>query len=122
MKYPAGPRERFAPGTIEIVEIADRSIGIVNAEGTLYAVLNVCPHALAPVCRGWLTGTLFPSTPFDVQYGLENRVLRCPWHKYEFDLAAGGRAVFTGYRGRLKLYPLTIEDGQVMVEITAERP
>jgi nitrite reductase (NADH) small subunit len=117
MKHPVGPVDEFAVGSIRIVEIAARSVGIVNTGSQLYAVLNVCPHALAPVCEGRLTGTLLPSEPGKAVWGLENRILRCPWHGFEYDLGEGGRTVFTTFKARVRMFPVTVEDGTVYVEM-----
>jgi nitrite reductase/ring-hydroxylating ferredoxin subunit len=119
VKHDAGAVTDFEPGTIKTMELGGRSIGIVNAGDTFYAVLNVCPHELAPVCEGTLSGTTLPSRPGELEYGLENRILRCPWHRYEFDLADGGRSVFTKYRARLRLFPVTVEAGRVMVDVSS---
>src|SRR5690348_15114280 len=90
MKYPVGSVDEFPAGTIQLRDVGARSLGIVNTGSKLYAVLNVCPHALAPVCEGRLTGTMLPSAPGEAVWGLENRLLRCPWHGYEYDLEEGG--------------------------------
>jgi 3-phenylpropionate/trans-cinnamate dioxygenase ferredoxin subunit len=121
VKHPVGAVDEFEPGKFRFVEIGKRSIGVVKTGDDFYAVLNICPHELAPVCAGTLTGTMLPSDPGEVEYGLEGRILRCPWHGYEFDLADGGRTVFTNFKARVRLYPVSIEDGQVMVELR-ERP
>lgn len=118
MRHVVGREDDFASGTITLVSAGGRSIGIVNAGEAFYAVLNVCPHELAPVCRGTLSGTMLPSEQGEVEYGLRNRILRCPWHGYEYDLAAGGRAVFSSFKARLRMFPVTVEDGQVLVEIS----
>jgi 3-phenylpropionate/trans-cinnamate dioxygenase ferredoxin subunit len=120
MKHPVGAVDDFPPGTIQLREIGSRSIGIVNAGSKLYAVLNVCPHALAPVCEGKLTGTMLPSEPGQAAWGLDDRILRCPWHGYEYDLEDGGKTVFTSFRARVRMFPVTVDDGVVHVEM-AER-
>jgi 3-phenylpropionate/trans-cinnamate dioxygenase ferredoxin subunit len=113
-----GSVTEFKDGTITVLDIAGRSIGIVNTGRRFHAVLNVCPHERAEVCRGTLTGTMLPcASGAEVQYGLHNEILRCPWHGYEFDLSADGRAVFTEFRGRLRMFDVVIEDGQVLVDI-----
>jgi len=119
MKHAVGRVEEFEPGRIKIVTVDDRSVGIVHADDRFYAVLNVCPHELAPVCEGRLSGTILPSLPESLEYGMEGRILRCPWHGYEFDLADGGRAVFTRFKARVRMFPVTVEDGVVMVEMKA---
>jgi 3-phenylpropionate/trans-cinnamate dioxygenase ferredoxin subunit len=121
VKHAVGRLEDFPPGSIEIREIASRSVGIVNTGSKLYAVLNLCPHARAPVCEGTLTGTMLPCSPGEVAWGMENRILRCPWHGWEFDLEDNGKSVFTGYRGRVRMYPVSVDGGTVSVEMN-ERP
>ena len=77
------------PGQRRIVEAAELSIGVFNVGGTLYAVKNVCPHYGAPLCQGSLHATHAPSDVGEFDPALEGRVLRCPWHGWEFDLASG---------------------------------
>jgi 3-phenylpropionate/trans-cinnamate dioxygenase ferredoxin subunit len=117
VKHVVGAVEEFPPGTVRLVSVGERSLGIINNGERLYAVLNVCPHELAPVCRGTIAGTVLPSRPGVPEYGLEGRILRCPWHGYEFDLDNGGRAVFTNFRGRLRMFPVSVEHGRVLVEM-----
>lgn len=117
MKHAVGSLEEFPAGSINIFEIGARSVGIVNTGAQLYAVLNVCPHALAPVCEGRLSGTFLPSEPGKTIWGLENRILRCPWHGYEYDLGDGGRTVFTSFKARVRMFRISVEDGTVYVEI-----
>ena len=118
MKHPVGAVEDFPSGTINVVKIGSRSIGIINNGEKLYAVLNVCPHELAPICnKAHVTGTMLPSETGTVEYGLHNRILRCPWHGYEFDLEDEGRTVFTTFKARVRMFPVTVEDGSVLVEV-----
>ena len=51
------------PGGRKLVEVDGRSVGVFNVGGTFVAVLNVCPHELAPVCLGPVRGTTLPSPP-----------------------------------------------------------
>ena len=119
MIHPVGALEDFAPGSISIIDIAGRSIGIVNAGDAFYAVLNICPHALAPVCEGRLTGTLLPSEPGRAVWGMDGRILRCPWHGFEFDLANQGQTVFTSFTARVRMFPAVVADGEVGVDLPA---
>ncbi|HWH21489.1 MAG TPA: hypothetical protein VN671_13205, partial [Solirubrobacterales bacterium] len=54
--------------------------------------------------------------PGEAIWGLQNRILRCPWHGYEFDLGDEGRAVFTSFKAKVRMYPVSVEDGSVYVE------
>ncbi len=96
----------LAPGQRKIINLDGRSIGVFNVHGTFIAVLNVCPHELAPVCRGRLTGTTLPASPGEFRWDREGEILACPWHGWEFDLMTG--QCLTDRR-RLQRFPVTIE-------------
>jgi nitrite reductase (NADH) small subunit len=117
VKHRVGTVDEFEPGTFKVFAVGSRSIGVVNAAGAFYAVLNVCPHEHAPIAEGEVTGTMLPSGQGEAAYGLEGRVLRCPWHGYEFDLDDGGRCLFTRFRGRLRMFPVSVQDGEVLVAL-----
>lgn len=97
-----------------IVTIGGRSIGIIKANGKVYAVRNVCPHKGAPVCLGQVRGTMLPSGPASFVFGLENQVLQCPWHGWEFDLDTGCQV---SGDAKLRLYPVTLQDRAVFLEL-----
>src|SRR5438270_7086317 len=103
----------IAPGGRKIVEVAGRSIGVFNLQGTFVAVLNICPHELGPVCRGRLGGTTLPSAPGEFRWGREGEILACPWHGWEFDLLTG--KALADSRKSLRRYPVTVEEGTVFV-------
>ena len=98
-----------------IVDVNGRSIGVFNVDGRLYAVRNVCPHKQAPLCRGTVEGTMLPSKPGELKYGYEDRVLKCPWHGWEFELETG-ECLFGVSGRRAKTYPVEVRDDQVYVE------
>lgn len=103
------------PGERKLVEVDGRSIGIFHIQDTFVAVLNVCPHELAPVCRGRLTGTTLPSLPgAPLCWDREGEILACPWHGWEFDLMTG-KALAD--KRRLRVYPVTVEDGAIYIEV-----
>lgn len=79
----------LAPGERRIVEAGGFSIGVFNLGGSFYALINVCPHQGAPLCLGNLDGTYRPSPVHRFDPALEGRVLRCPWHGWEFDIVTG---------------------------------
>jgi nitrite reductase/ring-hydroxylating ferredoxin subunit len=115
-------KERFVVGTVDsfpegshpIVEVGGRLIGIYNVNGSYFAIQNTCPHALAPICMASVGGTFMPSGPGVFDYGMNGRVLRCPWHGWEFDIATG-EALFGIDRRRLATFPVYVEDGKVVV-------
>jgi 3-phenylpropionate/trans-cinnamate dioxygenase ferredoxin subunit len=110
-----GPIEEFPEGSTRILDIDGVSVGVFNVDGVLYAVRNLCPHHGAPVCMGRISGAFIPSEPDEYVYGLQGQVLRCPWHGWEFDLKTG-RCLFGVDRAAVRTYPVTVEEGQVIVE------
>jgi nitrite reductase/ring-hydroxylating ferredoxin subunit len=96
-----------------VARVGGREVGVVwDAErGTAHGVRNRCPHHGAPLCLGTVrvreTGT--PGA-----YALAGeRVLRCPWHGWEFDLASGNCLDDPALRAAV--YPVEIADGVVRV-------
>lgn len=116
MKYPVAHLSELPAGSVKIVNIEGRSVGVINTGEAIEAVLNVCPHQMAPICQGTVSGTLLPSSPGELIYGMESQVLRCPWHGWEFDLRTGG-PLFRQDKGHLLKFPVIVEDGEVLVEM-----
>jgi nitrite reductase/ring-hydroxylating ferredoxin subunit len=98
-----------------LVEVKNRSIGIFNVNGTFVAALNMCPHELAPVCRGKVRGTTLPSPPGEYRWGREGEILACPWHGWEYDLLTG--KMLADERIRLRTYPVEVRDGIVYITL-----
>jgi nitrite reductase (NADH) small subunit len=120
-QFVLGRVEDFPPGAHPILTVGGREIGVYNVDGEYYAVQNICPHALAPICRGPIGGTLLPTAPGeDFQPGMEGRVLRCVWHGWEFDVVTG-EALFGIDKRKLKTFPVAVEDGQLVVTMRARR-
>jgi nitrite reductase/ring-hydroxylating ferredoxin subunit len=114
-----GALSTFEVGVMRIVQIGRRQIGILRREGdVVHALLNVCPHRGAPVCRGTIGGTMLPSAPGELIYANDGKVLKCPWHGYEFDIETGA-SLFGIMRGRLRKFPTEVRGGEVFVTIPA---
>jgi nitrite reductase (NADH) small subunit len=104
------------PGSRRIIEVDGRSIGVFNVDGELYALRNSCPHRGAPLCEGTIGGTMLPSDPHVYRYGLDNRLLRCPWHGWEIDLKTGRPALIDA-PGRVRTYAVAERDGQIVIDL-----
>ena len=116
MEYHVGHISEIPDRKAVIVAAGAKSIGVFKVDDRLFAVKNVCPHRQAPLCRGTLGGTMLPtSKPGEFEYGLDGRVLKCPWHGWEFDLATG-ECLFGVSDRRVKVYPVEVRDGQVYVK------
>lgn len=74
-------------------------ICLANVEGRLSAMGNVCPHRQGPLGGGWV----------------EDGKVLCPWHAWAFDVETG--VVDPPETGRVEVYPVKVEGGDVLVEI-----
>jgi 3-phenylpropionate/trans-cinnamate dioxygenase ferredoxin subunit len=111
---PVASVHEIPPGTRKLVDVDGRSIGIFNVHGTFVAVLNICPHAFAPVCLGRVGGTTQPSSAGEFRWGQEGEILFCPWHGWEFELLTGKSLVD---RRHLTRYPVYVEDDTIFVRL-----
>ncbi|MES2465564.1 MAG: Rieske (2Fe-2S) protein [Armatimonadota bacterium] len=108
----------LAPGQKWVVEDPESgiSIGVFNVNGEYFALKNVCPHLGAPLCLGSIHATHRPSPVFEFRADLQGRVLRCPWHGWEFDIVTG-KALYDA-KSRVASYACSVdENGDVVVSL-----
>lgn len=94
-----------------VARVGGREVGVLldRTDETVWGIRNRCPHHGGPLCLGRVrereTGT--PG-----RYELSGRrVLRCPWHGWEFDLETGGCIDEPSLRAAV--YEAEIADGRV---------
>lgn len=87
--HPVCLLEELPPGSRKLVQVKGRDVALFNVKGELFAVLDRCPHAGASLYRGQLTGLMCSSEPGRYELEREGEILRCPWHRWEFDLRTG---------------------------------
>ncbi|NEU31899.1 Rieske (2Fe-2S) protein [bacterium LRH843] len=115
-KYDVAGIDEIAPGKWKIVTVKGREIGIYNRSGTYYGIRNVCPHQQAELCLGVVSGTNLPSKPHEYIFGMEEGVLSCPWHGWEFSLETG-KSLFDPERYKVKTYPVKVENERVVLYV-----
>lgn len=76
-----------------------KEICIANVNGEYSAMDNVCLHQGGPLGQGMV----------------ENGKVVCPWHGWEWDPKTGCAA--HNANARVAVYPIKIENGDVLVEI-----
>lgn len=105
------------PGKSAIVNVGGKEVGIFNDGGTVYAVLNFCPHMGAPLCAGAkITPVVTADAPGEpARLDGDRRAIRCPWHHWEFDLATGKAVAQT--REKIRTYPVQLRDGGVWIDV-----
>lgn len=104
----AGPATDLADRQCRIIPHGSLGIGVYRFGERLYAVRNQCPHMGAPLCKGRVGSTYLPKGAVDDPFEetLIDRVLRCPWHGWEFDIVTG-KGLYDA-RGRVTTYPVRI--------------
>ena len=90
------------PGSVIQVLVGGEQIALYNCAGTLYATTNICSHSYAELHEGYLD--------------CDDCVIECPLHGARFDLATG-RALSLPATAPIATYPVTIEDGMILLTI-----
>lgn len=109
-----GSVEELRRAGCRIVDVDGRRVGIISVGDEFFAVSDRCPHMGASMCTGALSGTFLPAAPPELVYGMDERVLRCPWHGWEFDLESG-RSLLEPERFGLRTYRVTQDGGDVVL-------
>lgn len=113
-----GKLEDFPVDEFRIVTVAGRELGVLRrGDGETRAILNVCPHRGGPVCTGRFGGSWLPDRPGTLSFGMEGRVIQCPWHGWEFDVDTG-EVLFGVSRTRLLTYATWVEGDVLFVDPT----
>jgi nitrite reductase (NADH) small subunit len=110
----------FPEASVKIVLVNRREIGLVHWHGQLYALRNLCPHQLGPLCRGLLRPRLMSAGGAEgLRVDEDMPVLACPWHGWEFEVKTG--MSLAGHPYRVGTYPVKVEDGRVKIRLGADR-
>lgn len=119
-EHVVGRVDELADGDRLVVEVEGLDIGVFNVGGVLYAYPNWCPHQGGPLCEGRIDGTTEASfdretLEYELRWEREGRVLRCPWHSWEFDVVENRFLHDT--RLSLPSYPVRVSDGRILVTV-----
>lgn len=110
-------QEAPAEGSVTMVAVNGHRIGLYRVAGMFHALADRCPHRGAPLCAGMI------ATPIEadggaITAGPPQSIVRCPWHKWEFEIATGRCLV--DERLRVRCYAVRLDGEDVVV--TLERP
>ncbi|MCC0176497.1 Rieske (2Fe-2S) protein [Waterburya agarophytonicola K14] len=106
----------LAPGTRQVVKLAERSLLLLNESGKIHAVNSVCPHLKLSLKKGKINS---------------DGALVCPWHRSEFDLETGSVNKWCPFppvlgnvlgkissENNLAVFPTKVENGQILVDLS----
>jgi 3-phenylpropionate/trans-cinnamate dioxygenase ferredoxin subunit len=116
--YVAGRADELAENEVRLTRLGKHDVVLIRRGASVFAVANRCPHQGARMCAGWLRERLDGVGAGRVAARPDTPVLACPWHGWEFDLATGQSVFDASYR--IKTYPTTIADGDIVVQIGAK--
>lgn len=94
-----GPVADFTTRGRKVIEAEGLSIGVFLVNGRWHALQNSCLHRGGPVCQG----------------PLEDGVLTCPWHGYQYKLETG--ELLLDPDAKLPRYPVEVRDAEVYLQI-----
>lgn len=80
--------------------VAGRDIALYNAEGEIYATDNICTHAHARLCEGFLEG----------------HEIECPLHQGRFDVRTG-QPTCAPVTEAIRIYPVKVDAGRVLLAL-----
>jgi nitrite reductase (NADH) small subunit len=84
----------FPAGNPRIVRVSGRELGIVRWGNNFYALENSCPHQQGPLCLGTVHAMLTgDASTGQLERNIEEPVLACAWHGWEFQVRSGRNVV-----------------------------
>ena len=95
--------DELPEGRVTTVAAGHKSVALVHFEGQFAALDNRCPHQGGPLGEG----------------SIENGLLRCPWHGFDYCPLDGSSP---GFEDTAVTYPLEIRDGEVFVGVVDDEP
>ena len=107
-RYEVCRTSELPPGEKKIVETEKLAVGVFNVDGEYYALANVCPHQLAPLCRGRITGDVVAPRVGEYELVREGEIIQCPWHGWKFDIATG-ESIFNPHKLSTPTFDVTVE-------------
>ena len=119
MKFDVGAVSDFEDRRFRLVTAGSLDVGVLRWQDRFFAIHNRCPHQKGPVCLGVVSGRLTGASPGTMELDDETPVVACPWHGWEFELKQGRALWDPGYA--VKVMPVSVESGRVVVEVGTAR-
>ncbi|OGW87192.1 MAG: non-heme iron oxygenase ferredoxin subunit [Omnitrophica bacterium RIFCSPHIGHO2_02_FULL_46_11] len=90
-------KSEIAPGYTKKVEINGKEIAVFNIGGNFCAIADTCSHRGGPLSEG----------------SVENNVVTCPWHGWEYDVTNG--SCLTNPSVTQAKYDVKVDGGDIYV-------
>jgi nitrite reductase/ring-hydroxylating ferredoxin subunit len=121
-QYKLAPLEKLEGNNRLFIDIKGTEIVVLEHEGEVYAVRNLCPHQYGDVGEGMIERKIVADVPnvgerIQERYEPGKRVIRCPCHGWAFDLDSGDNIADPQNAPGIQTYEATVEDGVIYIEI-----
>jgi nitrite reductase/ring-hydroxylating ferredoxin subunit len=104
-------------GERRLVELAGRTVGVFRLHGGYFALADRCPHRGAPLCSRGEVVNAIEGVGDRSRVTREGALVRCPWHKWDFEIATGRCPADT--RLRVRRYPVRVDGEELVVSLDA---
>jgi 3-phenylpropionate/trans-cinnamate dioxygenase ferredoxin component len=91
--------DEVVPGAPLLVRLDETPVCLVNVEGTVHAVHDICTHAFESLSAGWVEGD----------------TIECPRHGAQFSLVTGEALTPPATRA-LPTFHVEVRDGRVLLD------
>ena len=113
--------DSLQPGAMRWIIVKEKRVLLIRTkDGSFFALRGICPHRGADLAHGRLTGITQAAGVGEYKYAREGQILRCPWHRIEFDVATG-QSIVDPLRLRVRTYPVTVEGREVYIHGVNDR-
>ncbi len=92
--------DEIGPGRVKTVSVGERTFALTHVDDQFAVLDNACPHQGGPLGEG----------------SIENGVLRCPWHGWDFDPLTGKAP---GFDDGVATHPCEVRDRDIYVGLSA---
>jgi nitrite reductase/ring-hydroxylating ferredoxin subunit len=116
-RFVVGPVAAFPAGSTQRVEVDGRAVAVFNTNGTFHALRDVCPHQGAALSQGVVISCITSTCPGEYELHAEQKLVRCPWHGWEYDLATG-QSWSEPDHSRVRHFAVSVEHGDALLEET----
>ena len=100
MRVVVGTETEVPEGAATCATANQRRFALFKVGGKVYCLDNTCTHMGGPLCEGRVQGS----------------IVQCPWHGSRFDVTSGS-VVGPPARKPVRSYPVTIEDGKIVIDL-----
>lgn len=88
-------------GAVAELDVAGKTVAVVNVAGKLFALSGVCLHEGGPLGEGALNGNF----------------LICPWHAWEYDVTTGKVVGSAAEADGVACYPVEVRGEDIFVDV-----